>query len=464
MPNQQQFDSKTESPHTAPGKQSDYLFALILSLVFGIFGIPQFYLKGWKSGLTRLVMNALLIVGAFTLAQILALPKLLSYLLPAIFSLPVIESVFNLIYEDPSTSKQLVKGKLKPRKRYAGKQKAGVVLAALTVALYFSAALTQPLPTVVSPAGSPQQGSAASSQPDSGSPSQSDSAASSQPDSGTPSATAQTSANVTIKFIDVGQGEAILIALPEKTVLIDAGPTGSAPKIEQVLQELGRNKIDYLVATHPDEDHIGGMADVISSTQIGTIYAPNKTNNTATYRKFLATIQNNNLQITLAEAGTIIDQTDGYKLEILWPKKDANFPDTNDYSIIIKLTVGNKTFLFTGDAPTNAILDSNPGHIDVLKLSHHGSRTGTTEQLVRKLSPTYAILSYAVDNPYGHPMQSVLNALHKHSVEVWGTGANGTITITCDGTNIDISGEKPGTVVAPTSQDKSGTSSKSRSK
>ena len=456
MPNQKQFNSKTESPNTASGKQSDYLFALILSLIFGIFGIPQFYLKGWKSGLTRLVVNAALIAGAFALAQILALPSLLSYLLPAIFSLPVIESALNLVYEDPNASKQLVKGKLKPRKRYAGKQKAGVVLAALSVALYFSAALTQPLPTVVSPAGSPQQGSAASSQPDT--------AASSQPNTGVPSTTTQTSANVTVKFIDVGQGEAILIALPEKTVLIDAGPTGSAPKIAQVLQELGRNKIDYLVATHPDEDHIGGMADVISSTQIGTIYAPNKTNNTATYRKFLAAIQNNNLQITLAEAGTIIDQTDSYKLEILWPKKDANFPDTNDYSIIIKLTVGNKTFLFTGDAPTNAILNSNPGHIDVLKLSHHGSRTGTTEVLIHKLSPTYAVLSYAVDNSYGHPMQSVLNALHKHSVEIWGTGANGTISITCDGTNIDISGEKPGTVVAPTSQDKSGTSSKSRTK
>ena len=456
MPNQKQFDSKTESTNTASGKQSDYLFALILSLIFGIFGIPQFYLKGWKSGLTRLVENAVLIAGAFALAQILAQTSLLSYLLPAIFSLPVIESVLNLIYEDPNASKQLVKGKLKPRKRYAGKQKAGIALAALTVALYFSAALTQPLPTVVSPAGSPQQDSAAPSQPDSAAPS--------QQDSGTSSATTQTSANVTIKFIDVGQGESILIALPEKTMLIDAGPTGSAPKIAQVLQELGRNKIDYLVATHPDEDHIGGMADVISNTQIGTIYAPNKTNNTATYRKFLTAIQNNNLQITLAEAGTIIDQTDSYKLEILWPKKDANFPDTNDYSIIIKLTVGAKTFLFTGDAPTNAILNSNPGHIDVLKLSHHGSRTGTTEQLVRKLSPTYAVLSYAVDNSYGHPMQSVLNALHKYSVEVWGTGANGTITITCDGTNIDISGEKPGTVVAPTSQDKSGTSSKSRTK
>ena len=448
MPNPKQFDSKTESPGTSSGKQSDYLFALILSLVFGIFGIPQFYLKGWKSGLTRLAINAALIVGAFALAQTLASPSMLSYLLPAIFSLPVIESALNLIYEDASAPKKLIKGKIKPHKRYAGKQKAGIALATLTVALYFSAALTQPLPTTLSTAGS----------------SHANSSAASQSDTGAPSTTTQTSANVTIKFIDVGQGEAILIALPEKTMLIDAGPTGSAPKIAQVLQELGRNKIDYLVATHPDEDHIGGMADVISNTQIGTIYAPNKTNNTATYRKFLTAIQNNNLQITLAEAGTIIDQTDSYKLEILWPKKDANFPDTNDYSIIIKLTVGNKTFLFTGDAPTNAILNSNPGHIDVLKVSHHGSRTGTTEVLIHKLSPTYAVLSYALDNSYGHPMQSVLNALHKHSVEIWGTGANGTITITCDGTNIDISGEKPGAVVAPTSQDKSGTSSKSRTK
>lgn len=453
MPNPKQFSSKTESANTASDKQSNYLFALILSLVFGIFGIPQFYLKGWKSGLTRLVMNALLIVGAFTLAQILALPKLLSYLLPAIFSLPVIESALNLIYEDASAPKKLIKGKLKPHKRYAGKQKAGIALATLTVALYFSAALTQPLPTTLSTAGSSGQQTAVQAP-----------GGSSQSGSSAPSDTAQASTNVTIKFIDVGQGEAILIALPEKTMLIDAGPTGSAPKIAQVLQELGRNKIDYLVATHPDEDHIGGMADVISNTQIGTIYAPNKTNNTATYRKFLTAIQNNNLQITLAEAGTIIDQIDSYKLEILWPKKDANFPETNDYSIIIKLTVGNKTFLFTGDAPTNAILNSNPGHIDVLKLSHHGSRTGTTEVLIHKLSPTYAVLSYAVDNSYGHPMQSVLNALHKHSVEVWGTGANGTITITCDGTNIDISGEKLGTVVAPSTQEKTGTSSTSRSK
>ena len=453
MPNPKQFNSKTESPGTSSGKQSDYLFALILSLVFGIFGVPQLYLKGWKSGLTRLVVNAALIAGAFALAQILALPSLLSYLLPAIFSLPVIESALNLIYEDPSSSKQLVKGKLKPRKRYAGKQKAGIALASLTVALYFSAALTQPLPTALSTAGPSGQQTAVQA-PD----------GSFQPGSSALSDTAQASTNVTIKFIDVGQGEAILIALPEKTMLIDAGPTGSAPKIAQVLQELGRDKIDYLVATHPDEDHIGGMADVISSIQIGTIYAPNKTNNTATYRKFLTAIQNNNLQITLAEAGTIIDETDAYKLEILWPNKDANFPDTNDYSIIIKLTVGTKTFLFTGDAPTSAILDANPGHIDVLKLSHHGSRTGTTEQLVRRLSPTYAVLSYALDNSYGHPMQSVLNALHKHSVEVWGTGANGTVTITCDGTTIDISSEKNGTVVAPTSQEKSGTSSTSRSK
>lgn len=453
MPNPMQFDNKTESPNTASGEQSNYFFALILSLIFGIFGVPQLYLKGWKSGLTRLAVNVVLIVGAIILAQVFALPAMLSYLLPAILSYPVIESALNLIYEDANASKKLIKGKLKLHKRFAGKQKAGVALASLSVALYFSAALTQPLPTTVSTAGtSGQQATVQATN------------APSQTDSDTSSTTTLANANVTIKFIDVGQGEVILIALPEKTMLIDAGPTGSAPKISQVLHELGREKIDYLVATHPDEDHIGGMADVISSTQIGAIYAPNKTNNTATYRKFLASIQNNNLQITLAEAGAIIDQTNDYKIEILWPTKDADFPDTNDYSIIIKLTIGNKTFLFTGDAPTSAILQSNPGHIDVLKLSHHGSRTGTNEQLVRKLSPTYAVISYALDNSYGHPMQSVLNALHKHSVEIWGTGANGTITITCDGTTIDISGEKNGTVVAPTSQEKSGTSSTSRTK
>ena len=153
MPNQKQFNSKTESPGTSSGKQSDYLFALILSLVFGIFGIPQFYLKGWKSGLTRLAINAALIVGAFALAQTLASPSMLSYLLPVIFSLPVIESVFNLIYEDASAPKKLIKGKLKPHKRYAGKQKTGIALATLTIALYFSAALTQPLPTTLSTAG-----------------------------------------------------------------------------------------------------------------------------------------------------------------------------------------------------------------------------------------------------------------------------------------------------------------------
>ena len=453
MPNPMQFDNKTESPNTASGEQSNYFFALILSLIFGIFGVPQLYLKGWKSGLTRLAVNVVLIVGAIILAQVFALPAMLSYLLPAILSYPVIESALNLIFEDANASKKLIKGELKLHKRYAGKQKAGIALASLSIALYFSAALTQPLPTTISTAGlSGQQATVQATN------------APSQTDSDTSSTTSLANTNVTIKFIDVGQGEAILIALPEKTMLIDAGPTGSAPKISQVLQELGRDKIDYLVATHPDEDHIGGMADVISSTQIGTIYAPNKTNNTATYRKFLTAIQNNNLQITLAEAGAIIDQTNNYKIEILWPTKDADFPDTNDYSIIIKLTVGNKTFLFTGDAPTNAILQSNPGHVDALKLSHHGSRTGTNEQLVRKLSPTYAVISYALDNSYGHPMQSVLNALHKHSVEIWGTGANGTITITCDGTNIDISGEKNGTVVAPTSQEKSGTSSTSRTK
>ena len=444
MSNPKQSENPAESSNAILNRQADYFFVFILSLIFGIFGIPQFYLKNWKSGLLRLIVNALLILGAITLNQ--------TILLPVIFSYPIIESLLYLIYEDTNAPKKLFKGQFKPHKKFAAKQRIAVALAALGIGLYFSMALTQTSSTTISIPQLTHQETTVQA-PDT----------SSQTGSDNSTNPTQVSSNVTIKFIDVGQGDAILIALPQKTVLIDAGPTGSAPKITSTLHELGRNKIDYLIATHPDEDHIGGMVDIISDTKIDTIYAPNKTNNTATYRKFLTAIQNKNMHITLAEAGTIIDQTGDYKLEILWPPKNADFLDTNDYSIIIKLTVGSKTFLFTGDAPINAIQQANPGHIDVLKLSHHGSRTGTNDRLVQELSPTYAIASYALDNSYGHPMQSVLKALHKHSVEVWGTGANGTITLTCDGTTITISGEKNGSVVAPSSKENSNKSTRSRS-
>lgn len=406
--------------------QKNYFFALILSMFFGIFGIPQFYLKGWKSGLLRLIINFTLLIFTANFGQ--------RWLVTLVFVYPILECYMYFIFNDINAPKRLLRGEIKPHKRYTSKEKIGMALVALSTVFYLSAAYAQPAPTHTS---SPEPTKHEVTTP--------------APAPVIPSVPKEEKkpAEVTIKYINVGQGDAILIALPEKTILIDAGPTESSSQVEKELKELGRKKIDYLIATHPDEDHIGGMADIISNNDIGVIYAPNKTNNTATYKNLLETIQKKNLKITPSVAGTVIDQTKDYKVEILWPSKDANFSDTNDYSVIIKLTFGDKTFLFTGDAPIKAIASSNPGHIDVLKVSHHGSDTGTNEELIHKLSPKYAVISYAVDNSYGHPMQSVLDALHQHSVEVWGTGADGTITITCDGKTIKVSGEKNDSVVAP---------------
>lgn len=406
--------------------QKNYFFALILSMFFGIFGIPQFYLKGWKSGLLRLIINFTLLIFTANFGQ--------RWLVTLVFVYPILECYMYFIFNDINAPKRLLRGEIKPHKRYTSKEKIGMALVVLSTVFYLSAAYAQPAPTHTS---SPEPTKHEVTTP--------------APAPVIPSVPKEEKkpAEVTIKYINVGQGDAILIALPEKTILIDAGPTESSSQVEKELKELGRKKIDYLIATHPDEDHIGGMADIISNNDIGVIYAPNKTNNTETYKNLLETIQKKNLKITPAEAGTVIDQTKDYKVEILWPSKDANFSDTNDYSVIIKLTFGDKTFLFTGDAPIKAIASSNPGHIDVLKVSHHGSDTGTNEELIHKLSPKYAVISYAVDNSYGHPMQSVLDVLHQHSVEVWGTGADGTITITCDGKTIKVSGEKNESVVAP---------------
>lgn len=254
----------------------------------------------------------------------------------------------------------------------------------------------------------------------------------------------------TVRFLDIGQGDSTIVELPDgKTMVIDAGPRGSAKTIEAQLKADGRPQVDYLVATHPDADHIGGMAELIADADIKSIWAPNATNNTETFRNFLSAIDRKGLTITQAVSGTTIAKTDQYSIDILWPPSSAHFDDTNDYSIIIKLTVGEKTFLFTGDAPAALINQAVEGHIDVLKVSHHGSRTGTTKKLAAKLSPNYAVMSYAVDNDYGHPHESVLRALSASHTQVYGTGANGTVTAITDGSTINIYVQKEGTPVAP---------------
>ena len=248
-------------------------------------------------------------------------------------------------------------------------------------------------------------------------------------------------------FIDVGQGDSEFIELPDgKSLLIDGGPTDAGGKVLSYIKDLGYSRIDYVVATHPHEDHIGGLTTVISSLEVGEIWAPDASTNTRTFENFLDAIESRGIETHGASAGKAIGNSDAYSIQILGPQSGASFDDLNDVSAIVLVTFGQNTFLFTGDASSSLISQACNSHVDVLKVGHHGSRTSTNSSLVAELSPTYAVISYGVDNSYGHPTQEALDALS--GTTVYGTGANGTVTIESDGTNLSVSNEKDGAVVA----------------
>ncbi len=255
------------------------------------------------------------------------------------------------------------------------------------------------------------------------------------------------SKKLVVKFVDVGQGDASLIEFPDgKTMLIDTADGGS-PEVISTLRADKRTKIDYLVATHPDADHIGGLASVITSVKVASVWMPKATSSTKTYQNLLQTIDSQGLSINTCYAGRKIASGENYSAELLWPEKSAKYSNSNDYSAVIKLTYGKSTFLFTGDAPVEAESQCGSASVDVLKVSHHGSASGTNASLAKKLSPKIAVLSYG-ENSYGHPTQVVLDALNSVDAQVFGTYVNGTVTVTSDGTKVKASAEKKGKIVA----------------
>lgn len=255
---------------------------------------------------------------------------------------------------------------------------------------------------------------------------------------------------LTATFIDVGQGDATLLQLPDgKDMLVDAGPSSGASAVTSTLRAKGVSRIDYLVATHPDADHIGGMATVIASFDIGEVWAPNATNNTRTFERFLDAVDAKGLTITAGYRGRDIVPDDGsasYSVTTLGPASEAE--TTNESSLVLRVGYGSTSFLLTGDADASDIASDASGHVDVLKVSHHGSRTGTTLALARELTPKVAIISYEVGNSYGHPTQDCLDDLSAVGAAVYGTGANGDVTVTSDGSSVSVSCEREGTVLA----------------
>ncbi len=244
---------------------------------------------------------------------------------------------------------------------------------------------------------------------------------------------------VRVHFLDVGQGDSIFIELPQnKTMLIDASTNAYGEGVAEYIEDKGYSKIDYLVATHPHADHIGGMTDVVEEFSIGEIYMPKVSSTTKTYKNLLKAIKAKGNKINTAKAGNTIYSDSILKIDILAPNSDS-YEDLNNYSVVIKLTYGSKSFLFMGDAEmlSEDEIDSDVS-ADVLKVGHHGSSTSSSEDFINRVNPKYAVISCGEDNSYGHPHKETMQTLEKYKVEVFRTDTMGTIIATTNGTNLEI--------------------------
>jgi beta-lactamase superfamily II metal-dependent hydrolase len=253
-----------------------------------------------------------------------------------------------------------------------------------------------------------------------------------------------------IAFLDVGQGDSILIQAPNgQTMLIDGGrSTGLAQSvIIPKLREWGAQQVDVLIPTHPDADHIGGLVGVLENFPVKLAALTGQVHTTQIYERLLTNIRDKNIEALKVRTGTSIPFDPSVKIEVLGPdEKAAQSDDTNDASIVIRLTYGGTSFLLTGDAefPENkAILDHGfDVRSNVLKLGHHGSRTSTNEDWLKRVQPQLGIISAGKDNSFGHPHPEVVAALEKLGIQYIRTDEHGTITVTSDGATLRVTSEK----------------------
>lgn len=262
-----------------------------------------------------------------------------------------------------------------------------------------------------------------------------------------------------VHFIDVGQGDSILIESPNgKTMLVDGGVKGAGQQIVSYLKELGINKLDIVVATHPDADHIGGLIPVLDTMPIEQFYDSGKVHTSQTFEEMLTRIDEKNIPYHVPKTGDEIEFDKEVNVKVLNANEQAT--DNNDASIVLKMTYGNVSFLLTGDA--GIALEKDMLQYDVtatvLKAGHHGSNTSSSEEFVRAVKPEVTILSYGEDNKYGHPHTEVVDRLQAIGSKIYATADLGTITVSTDGVNYAVNGKetskvetgkKPSKVEAP---------------
>lgn len=239
-----------------------------------------------------------------------------------------------------------------------------------------------------------------------------------------------------IYYFDVGQADSILIKENNYNILIDAGNNEDGENLVNYLKnDLNINKFNMVVGTHPHEDHIGGLDNIIDEFDIDTILMPNATSTSKTFESVLNSIENKNYKITVPKIDEEFNY-DNIKLKVLYT--GTNEKDLNNNSIVLNLTYFNNKFLFTGDATSKVEkkLLKKDIESDVLKIGHHGSEYSTTNDFLDKVNPKYAIIEVGKNNTYKHPKQITLDKLNAKNIKIYRTDLDGTIKITSDGNNI----------------------------
>ncbi len=239
-----------------------------------------------------------------------------------------------------------------------------------------------------------------------------------------------------IDFIDVGQADSILVRNQDKVMLIDAGTNEAGETVVNYLKNLGITKIDYLIGTHPHEDHIGGLDDVINNFDIGQIYMPKIETTTKTFEDVLDAIENKNLTITAPNKGDKIELGQAVGEFMTEPILDKD--NLNVSSLVLRLEFGNTSYLFMGDAEEENEETIHWPKTDVLKVGHHGSSTSSSESFLEQVQPQYAVIMAGKDNSYGLPTQETIDKLNNRGSEIYRTDEDGTIQMTSDGNAIEI--------------------------